>query len=471
MSKVLLIEPPSPSEFGTIRVLGSMGTCKTDMAWPPYDLMIIGGLLDKNGIKSKIIDANCLRLSYLQVKDIIAEERPEIVIFTVTTPTLDNDVKTAKVAKEVSKDVVTVAVSLAMETVRENLLSKYPYLDAYPYHEPELSVLDLIKSDYDPKNVLGIYYREDGMIKKNEPCPKIKNLDDFGIPPHEKVPFKIYKDPLMKRKPMTIVCASRACINHCMHCLAPFQKPLRYRSVDNVIEELKLVESLGIKEVKFFDCGITNDLDWVNEFCERMISEGIDLTWNCNSRADHLPLDTLELMKEAGCHTICIGAESANQKILDTIRKNETVEQIEEAVKNMKKVGIRTLMYFTFGLPGETKDTMNESIKFAKRLNPDFVTFGIVVPAYGTRFWEYLEKNGYLQDSDESKWDPNSPPAYNYPNLSGDEIYKTATRGYREFYFRPKYILKRLFNLSSLTGLRNDIGNFAICVKRYILQR
>ncbi|MCX5657371.1 MAG: radical SAM protein, partial [Candidatus Omnitrophica bacterium] len=306
-----------------------------------------------------------------------------------------------------------------------------------------------------------------GGIEKTPPHIRCQNLDEFGIPSHDKVPFRLYKDPLQLRHPMTLVSCSRGCINSCNHCLSVFQKPLRYRSLENVLKEMRLLKNLGIREIKFFDCALTNDIKWANNFFKALIDERFNFSWTCNARADSLPPDTLRLMKQAGCHTICIGSESANQEILEKMGKNIKISDIESSVRNIKKLKMRVLMYFTFGLIGETHRTMRQSIEFAKRLNPDLVTFGIVVPVWGTRFYDYLDKNKYLMDVDISLYDPNNPPVYNYPHLSSYDIYQTSLKGYREFYLRPSFILKRLTN--NPFNIRSHISNLIIFIKRYLL--
>jgi radical SAM superfamily enzyme YgiQ (UPF0313 family) len=468
MTKVLLIEPPARGEFGAMRVLGSIGSTKAEIVWPPYDLMIIGGLLRKNNIDFKIIDAIGLKISFSELKKIIRKETPEIVVFTTTATTISNDVLTAKITKDVSRNIKTIGINLSMQGIRDldKLLKKYTYLDMIAYGEPDFPVLNLIKSNYNPKNVLGIYYRIGKKIIKNKPQPP-ENLDELGIPVHDVIPFKVYRDPLMKRRPMTIVCTSRGCVNMCIYCASKFQRPVRYRSIENVIKEIKLIESLGIKEIKFFDCTFTNNLKWVNEFLKRLVKEKIDISWSCDVRADRLPFKTVKLMKKAGCHTICIGSDSSDQRILNNIRKNITVRQIEDAVKRVKKEGLRVLLYFTFGHPGETKETIKNSIEFAKKMNPDLVTFGIIVPVYNTEFYDYLEKNKFLINIDSNKCDTSKPPAYSYPHLSSEEIYNLVMQGYREFYLRPNFILKRL---TKSTSLKYDFNNFRFFVKRYVLE-
>lgn len=466
MSRVLLIEPPTEGNFSNLRVLGSIGTKKANILWPPYDLLFIGGLLKKNDIDFKIIDADNLRYSFSHVKEIIRKEKPELVVFMTTAPSMINDVQTARIAKEVSKNIMTAAINLSMPAVKnlDNLLKIYPFLDIVVYGEAELPILNLIKANYNPKNVKGIYYKTKKGIKKNAPLPPT-NFDLLGVPPHDMLPFKLYKDPLMKRKPMTLVCCSRGCINTCKYCASVFQRPVRYRSIESVIQELKLVESLGIKEVKFFDCTFTNNIQWVEKFLKRMIKEDFDITWSCDVRADRLPLKIIKLMKKAKCHTVCIGSDSSNQAILNAIRKNVTVKQIRNAVMNAKREGLRVLMYLTFGHPGETKETIRDSIEFAKKMDPSLVTFGIIVPVYNTEFYDYLEQNGYITNKNIIDYDPTKPPVYSYPNLSSDDIYKMVREGYREFYFRPKIIARRLVHTPSL---KDEFTNFVYFVKRYV---
>lgn len=472
LTKILLIDPPAPKNYRSLRVLGSIGSTKADMVWPPYDHMLIGGLLRKNDIYDfEIIDAQNLGISVPELKKIIKSKDPEIVVFTTTNHSLINDLRTAKVAKEVSKEIVTVAIGLSIRAIRnlEMVLKKHSYLDIIVYNEPEYPILNLIKSNYNPKNILGIYYKNNGKVIKNKPQPP-EDYNSLGIPAQDKVPLKIYKDPLMKRKPFTLVCCSRGCIGSCKYCSSlPFQRPVRYRTIENVLEELRLIEALGVKEIKFFDCCFTNDLQWVEKFLKRMIEEKFDFSWICDVRADRIPTKILKLMKKAGCHTICMGGDSADQKVLDSLGKGQSVKQVEDAVKRIKKEGFKLLLYFTFGHPAETKETMRKTINFAKKMNPDFVTFGIITPVYGTEFYDFLEKNGYLDKSvKQEDYDTIKPPVFNYPWLSSKEIYDMAMKGYREFYLRPSYIFKRITNT---TSLKNDFDNFKMFIKQFIIKK
>ncbi|MBN2203320.1 MAG: radical SAM protein [Candidatus Aenigmarchaeota archaeon] len=471
MTKILLVEPPAPKKHKSLRVLGSVGSLKANMIWPPYDHMLIGGLLRKNGIYDfDIIDAQNLNITYPQLKNMIRKARPEFVVFTTTNHSLPSDLNTAKVAKQVDKNIKTAAIGLSIQAIKDldNVMKKNKDLDFIVYNEAEYPVLNLIKNNYNPKDVLGIYYRKGGKIVKNKPQPPI-DYDSLGIPAQDKIPLEIYKDPLMERKPFTLVCNSRGCVGSCIHCSSfPFQRPLRHRSIDNVIEELRLIKRLGVKEIKFFDNCFTGNPKWTEKFLKRMIEEDFNFTWLCDVRADCTPMHLLKLMKKAGCHTIMMGGDSADQKVLDSMHKRQTVKQVEDAVKRIKSLGFKLLLYFEFGYPAETKETMEKTIEFAKRMDPDMVTFAVVTPVYKTQFYDFLEKNNYLDKSANiEKYDTIKPPVYNYPHLSAEEIYAASTKGYREFYLRPKFILKRLKNSPSL---KDDIENFKMFMKQFILR-
>ena len=469
--RILLIEPPPPTALGTIRVIGSMGTPKADIAWAPLDLMIISGFLEKNGIPSIISDANANMLGFQEVKEIIKEKLPQVVIFTTSTTSIYNDLKIATVSKEVSQAITTVAIGshimvLPEETLRENI-----HLDIAVYSEPELPILELIKSDLSPTKIKGICYRAGDEIVRNEPSSLCQNLDEFGFPAHHKVPFHLYRDPMIKRRPMTLTTASRGCVNACIFCCSPLYGNYRKRSVPHVVEELEWIIELGIRELNFFDPGLTYDSKWANRLFDEMIKRKMDLTWKANARADHLDYDMALKMKEAGCHTVQIGAESADLKILKNIRKNITPDMVRKAVSSAKKAGLETLVYFSLGWPGETKETMKKTIKFAKSLKTDLITLGQATPHPGTAFYDYVEKNNYLKTRDWRKFDPMYKPVFSYPHLSNDDIYNAVIRGYWNFYMRPTYILRRLLRLRSILDIKKNLINFCAFFNRYILKK
>lgn len=479
--KVMLIDPPGFMGHAIGRILGSFGTNKADQAWPPYDLQVMAGYCRKNRHDFKILDANNLRLSYEDVYKEIKSYNPDWVIYLTCFPNFILDAQIASAAKRVSPYIKTACMSLSIFSVREpeTQMRKIVDLDYIPWGEPEITLMKLINGE-EPKNIRGLYYRDsDGSVNfirrimwTGGEAERVRNLDDLGVPVHSSLPVDIYKCPLSLNYPMAIVNCSRGCINWCVHCQAgAFQKPLRYRSVDNVLEELHEVRASGIKEIKFYDCSLPTNKEFTEQLCKAMIEEKFNFTWNCNVRAEVVNEEILMAMKEAGCHTIAVGCDSANPQILKNMRKNETVEQIEKAVYLVKKSGMRVLMYLTFGLEGETKETMEETYRFVKRLKPEFVTFGIVVPAPGTPFYDSLERHGSLLGKDLEYQDPNALPSFLYPHLPPDDILNFTRAAYRDYYFSKGYILSRLKGLRSSTEFKAGVENAYKMVRRYVLER
>lgn len=466
--EVLLIEPPPPRNKKVLRILGSIGTYKTNMAWPPLDLAIIDGLLEKEGVDSFIFDANSTSSSWQDVADMVTRIKPRIVVFTTSTTTILNDLNMARVVKSVSGSILTAAVGTHIMCLAEETIKESRDLDIAIYNEPELVILDLVKNKFSLSSTDGIYYQESGGVFKNPEHVKTDNLDIFGIPSHHKLPLSLYHDPLTDRLPMTITYGGRGCINSCTYCCSPFYAPFRLRSTDIVIKELKWLVELGIKEIRFFDPGLTNDLVWAAKLFQGMINEKIDLTFSCEARADRLNQEIITLMKEAGCRSIDIGAETGDEAIMETIKKNTSLAIIEEAVGLVKSAGLKVMVHFMLGLPGETKKTVNRTVNFAKKIDPDFMAMGIATPHPGTPFYEFIKGSGYLRTSDWSRYDPMASPVYDYPEISGKEIFKALRYAYRSFYLRPAYILKRIREIKTLKVLKQEWRNFLGFLRQFV---
>lgn len=470
----LFIEPPAVSQFGNQRIMGGFGANKADFAWPPLGLMTISGCLEHHGFPIAIYDFNNTRQNFQDVYRTITAEKPKMVVFSTSATTIYQDLKIADLAKQVSKDILTVAIGVHVMGLGEEILTYNKTLDVAVYSEPEMVILNLVKNNYDPKNVSGLCYRDkQGLIKRNPPQPNIENLENLGLPSHDKIPKQIYHSPISRRHPLALVMAQRGCIGQCTFCCQPsFWGKFRQRSVPHIIKELKWIYELGYRELFWNDAGLTYNLRWANQLMDEMIKNQIDLTWSCNDRADTgLARDPqlLKKMKQAGCHTIQIGLESANPQILVNVRKRTTVQQVRQTVSLVKKEGLDVLLFAILGLPGETKETMQETIDFVKSLNIDYVTLGIAQPQPGTPFYKYLIKNDYLKTKDWSKYDPTKAPVYEYPQLSSQDILRTHYQGLRSFYLRPSYLIKRFLKIRSFCDLKTNFKNFLGFLWRYVL--
>lgn len=474
--KILLLEPPAVSKFGNQRIFGGNGSNKSDFRKPPLDLMMISGYLKKEGFDNTLIDANSSRRTIDDVKKVFRKSQPDVVFFSTSTCTIYKDLLVAKVAKEINPSVVTVAIGTHVMALPQETFRESEDLDVIIYSgEWEQTSLNIVKNILNLAYARGIYFRKSsGEIIKTETQPPIEDLDSLGFPSHDMLEKEIYRDPTTKRFPKTMVMGQKACINNCSFCCQPafFGAPtVRRRSVDHFSEELKWVKQLGFNEVMFNDATLTSDFEWATALFEGMIRNKIDLTWNCSTRADRVNLEIMKLMKKAGCHTIAIGMESVDPVVLKNIRKGITGEKIREAISIVKKCRMDTIVFCVVGFPGETRESIVKTISFLKTLDTTFITLGIAVPAPGTDFYRYVEKNNYLLTKDWSQYDPMKRPVFSYPWLSADEIAYYSAHGLKQFYLRPAYILDRMLSIRNFSEAASYSKNFVGFLKRYVLPR
>ncbi len=468
---IYIIEPPATSKNGVQRIYGGNGTNKSDFKKAPIDVLWMSGYLRKNGFDNIFYDANNAREDLTDIKRLFQSKKPDIIFFSTSTCTIYEDVKLAKVAKDINSDCTTVAFGTHVMELTNETLEESNDLDIGIFsNEWELVSLDIVKNINDISLAKGIVYRDsENKLIRTENHPPLLDYDQLGFPAHDKLDQKLYSDPTMRRSPKTMVQFSRSCIAKCNFCCQPaFFGNVMKRSVDSIIEELKWVKKLGFKEVFINDATFTYDHQWNKEIFQRMIDEKIDLSWWCTTRSHCLNEEILDLMKKAGCHTIGVGFESADDQVLKNIKKGVRRDYITNAVKMTRDADIDILLFCVVGFLGETRESMYETIEFLKTLNASFITLGIAVPAPGTGFYKQMKEKGYLKHKNWDLYDPLKLPVYDYPDLSGEEIYDAAAYGLRQFYLRPSYIFDRLKAVESPGQLFRYIKNFAGFLKRYV---
>lgn len=250
-----------------------------------------------------------------------------------------------------------------------------------------------------------------------------------------------------------MVITGRGCPFKCFWCNWPqvfHGHKYRLRSAENVVEEFEhIVNNLPeVKEIGIEDDTLTADIERVRKICRMLVEKGIHkkIKWYANTRVN-LDLETMKLMKQAGCRLIIPGYESGVQKLLDNAHKGITLEQSREYAKNARKAGLLVHGCFIIGLPEETRETAMKTIEFAKELDPDDVQFFPLIVYPGTEAYEWAQTNKYLTTNDFSKWNTKEGwhgSLISTPNLTKEEIIEFCNRARVEFYLRPKFILKTL---------------------------
>jgi radical SAM superfamily enzyme YgiQ (UPF0313 family) len=259
--------------------------------------------------------------------------------------------------------------------------------------------------------------------------------------------------------PEITILTGRGCPNRCVFCVLPQTLTghgYRFRSVENVLQELEFIkrEFPGVKEVFIEDDTLTANIPRIRKLCSEMIKRKLNITWSANARAD-VDLETLKLMKKAGCRLLCVGIESGNQQILNNIKKGTTLKGIREFFKATKKAGIMVHGCFMLGNIGETVETLKETVGFAKELDPDTAQFFPIMVYPGTEAFDYFKTHGYLLTEAFDEWldrEGQHKTIVSRPGLSAEELVAWCDEARRQFYLRPKYIASKA--LQALTKPR-----------------
>jgi len=361
----------------------------------------------------------------------------------------------------------------------EDTLQRAPEADVIVLGEGEPVVVEVARALFSNKpldNIGGVCYRDkNGVIIKNKSTAIIHDLDT--IPPPARHLFNLdsyLAYPFQnKRKPVTTMITSRGCsYAKCTFCYSSVRKTVmlyRRHSVKRVIEEIKfLTRDYGIKEINFLDDNFTSEEIWVNKFCEAIQTEKIDLSWICMARANNVSKELLSKMVKAGCWNIFFGIESANQHLLDRIKKGITVEQNQNAVKWAHEAGLEVSAAFMMLLPGEAPEDARRNIQFAKDLDIEFVAFGPTRPLPGTPLFEQCRASSKEEIPGEyyrrsgNYFIPYAtfiPEAY-----TKKEALTVCKKAYLEYYFSPRYITKTLRRIKTF----EDIRKYMECIALYL---
>lgn len=449
--KIFLIYPPSP-------VLNREDRCQQPTKellvippLPPSDLMYLAAVAEKAGLEAKIHD-------YSQggnLAEDLKEFKPDYILINAATPTLEHDLDALKTAKEIVPDVVTIAKGAAFLTLAKEILENHKELDIVIFGEAEETLKEILGQK--PKNeILGIYYRDDLLINFTGARPFIENLDEIPFPARHLVDNNIYRRP-DNNKVQAVIKVSRGCPFHCFFCLAtPVSgSKVRRRSVENIVAEIKeCVEKYNITNFVFWSDIFNIDKEWTIALCNAIIDSGLKITWSANTRADTADFEMARIMYKSGCRLVSVGVESGSQYMLEKMGKKITLEDVRRTVRTFKKAKIRIYNYFVIGLPWESEETVEETIRFAIELNSDFISFYTATPLPGSRFYDYAKENNLFDDetSFESAY---FYPAVNTHFLTKDRVFELHKSAIKRFYLRPLYILKMLTRIRSLAEVKS----------------
>lgn len=449
--RILLIYPPSPVMNREDRCQQPTKDLIVIPPLPPTDLMYLAAIAEREGLEAKIKDYS----QSANLEQDLREFKPDYLVVNIATPSLEHDLDAIRKAKEISPGIITIAKGAAFLTLGEKILAEHEFLDFGILGEAEETLKEILE-EQEKTRILGIYYKENGNVKFTGNRAFIEDLDSLPFPARHLVDNSIYRRPDNNKVQATIK-VERGCPFHCFFCLAtPVSgAKVRRRSVENIVAEIReCVEKYNIRNFLFWSDIFNLDKKWTMDLCQAIIDSGLKITWSANTRADTADLEMAKMMYKSGCRLVSIGVESGSQEMLEKMGKNITLNDVRRTVKVFKQAKIRIYNYFVIGLPWETEETVEETIKFAIELNSDFISFYTATPLPGSRFYDYAKEHN-LFDKETSFESAYFYPAVNTHYLTKERVFELHKSAIKRFYLRPLYILKMLSRIRSFAEIRN----------------
>ena len=446
MKKILLLNLPGKKPY--LRDYYCSLVSKGNFLWHPLDLTVLSGILSPK-FEISVIDALIEKMNPEECYRKISGIKPEVIIFLSGAVSWEEDkIFLEKIKRKQKIKLIGTGDLFLFDT--EALLGKHKFIDAIILDFTSPEIVDFLNG----KRYIfeSLAYREEDKIISNKKFSK--NIFSLPLPRLDLFPLNKYYCPIIRFNPFATVIISLNCPYHCRFCTYG-NLDFKWREVENIIKELKYIYSLGIKEIRFKDNTFGANKNQIWELCQEMIKNKFNFSWSCSSRVDILNEDMLKLMKQSGCHTIQFGVESGSQRILDIYNKQFNIEQVKKTFLNCQKLKIKTMAHFIIGLPGENKESVLKTIKLSKELNCDFVAFNIASPRIGSDLRKESKKNKWLKSTKLSKTDSSTTyPIMGTKELSRLQIWQLRNKAIREFYFRPKYLFKKMIQIRNIHQIK-----------------
>ncbi|MBI5701767.1 radical SAM protein [Candidatus Saganbacteria bacterium] len=435
-----------------------------DSNFPPLGLADMAGYIRDKNYSVSILDCNVECSSVESFGSLFKKEFVDkyvsikIIGLTTLTCNIKKAYGVAQICKKYYPDAIFVfggvhATFVADEVIRNDLV------DIVVCGEGENTLHELVAGK-DLEMINGIIFKKkiNGKqeIVKNPSRQRITDLNSLPMPAYDLLPISKYKPAKgsYKRLPAMSMMTSRGCPGKCSFCSKTLGNRLVFKSAEKIFREINyLIQNYGIKQILFYDDTFTAFRKNVMELCDLIVENKTDISWTCFARVDFVDLGMLEKMKQAGCHQIMYGVESIDENVLRKINKKTNINQVVNASKWTKQAGIECRVAFMVGNPGDDEEIIKKNIRFVNKLNPDILIVNITTPFPGTEMFAWAKENNLILTYD---WDDYNlaKPVMRLKNLTSDQIKALYKLMYQSFYFRPAFILRKLFRIRSLSDIK-----------------
>jgi radical SAM superfamily enzyme YgiQ (UPF0313 family) len=441
----------------------------------PVGLAYLAAILREMGVHVSTLMADACGIDADTAARQIIEARPDVLAVSVATPAVNNTIRVVSKVKQALPAIHTIAGG-PHATIFPDEMIKHG-IDVVARGEGEQSIADLVRhyqGQMDISAIDGISYQKNGRVIHNPDRKLIKNLNELPFPAWEFFPIRKYESIFKRARLSLPILTSRGCPGKCTFCYKGiFGSRFRIRSPQSILEEVYyLKENFKIEEFSIIDDCFTIQPKRAAEFCDLLVKYKVNVPWSLPAgiRVDTVSEALLKKLKDAGCYRVGFGIETGNADIMKSIKKGITLEQAHKAVYLAKKVGLESTANFMIGNLDETVDTVNDSIRFAIALDPDYAQFTRAIPFPGSEMYAILKNQGNIitQNWDDYDYLSNDTKIFIHKNLSHETIRKKMKAAYRRFYLRPAFVYHEIKKHFSREGLRKLLITIPFALKRLL---
>lgn len=459
MLRVALVNPAQPGAYSQ----------------PPLGLALIAAVLEKAGCAVSVIEANTLKLKPDEVVRLAAGA--DVVGLTAVTPTINAAIAIARHLKKANPNVHIVLGGAHATILPEETLTAAPEIDMLVRGEAEntfIELLQALEAKQMPDKIAGISYRQAGRVVSNPAGTAGIDLDSLPFLAYHLLPWRNYRPhpPHGRYLPFAAMITSRGCPYRCSYCSKPiFGTKFRGQSPERVADEVAYHQKkFSVREIAFYDDVFTLDKKRAHGIAEELVRRGLKVHWTCETRVNLVDGELLRHMKQAGCYSVAYGIESGSQEVLNTLDKGITLEQVAEAIHLTREAGLEAIGYFMIGSPGESVETIRETINFARKLRLGFAQFAVTTPFPRTRLYELYMAG---KKGADIPWESfvytgsgsQTAPVFEGTRLSRADIQCWTRRAHKEFYLRPAYVWQRLRSISSFGDVKVNIKGLSMLLR------